>query len=322
VRTVGPGLALAVLLSAIVVVAASQGLVSTGLALGLLVVPYLILFGFCARWLFKGCIVVKPNQVILRGYMHVIDKEGHRKTAYIRQYVPRAEWNSISVEGLFFPAVTWSRYGETIIFGHVSRAYLLRKLLAAPRAEFDRTLPLSPLLVFFVGTAKRLGAAINTGIEAIARLIPGTRPHLTATMRWVLRATRRAAHAIGRRLVALSVGSRSVAIEYARFVAFCRRYLLDQCSTEIRGERAAFYLQTLGQAHIVLPRTYGPLTYGPQANDDNIWMLHPSIHSVDDITRRIPQHTFEKLWFENVLRNIDVSDVTAGELTRIPASAN
>ncbi len=317
IRTVGPGLALAVVLSAIIAVAASHGLVSTGLALGLLVVPNLILVGFYARWLFRGCIVVKPNQVILRGYMHVIDKNGHRRTAYIRQYVPRTEWSSLSVEGLFFPAVTWNRPGETIVFGQVSRPYLLRKLLAAPRAEFDETLALHPLLVLLVGTTKRLGAAINTGVEAIARLIPGTRPHLTAATRWMLRATRRATHAIGRRLVALSGGSRSLAIEYACFVAFCRRYLLDRRTTDVKSERAAFYLQTLEQTRIVLPRTVGP-----QANDDSIWILHPSIRSVDDITRRIPQRTFERLWFENVLKDIDLSDGAAGELARISVTAN
>ena len=325
--TVGPGLALAVLLSAIIVIAASQGLVSTGLALGLLVVPNLILVGFCARWLFQGCIVVKPNQVILRGYMHIIDKKGHRKRAYIRQYVPRTEWSSISVEGLFFPTVTWTHHGVTIIFGQVGRAYLLRKLLAAPRAEFDRTLPLNPLLACAIGTTKRFGAAVDTGIETIAGLIPGTRPHLTAATRWVQRTTRRATRAIGRRLVTLCGGSRSVTIEYARFVAFCRQFLLDKRSTELRSERAIFYLQALGQAQIVLPRTYDPLSYGPQTvgqqtNDDSIWMLHPSIHSVDDITRRIPQRTFEQLWLENVLRNIDTNDAKAGDLTRIPVSAN
>ena len=133
IRTVGPGLALAVVLSAIIIVAASHSLVSTGLALGLLVVPNLILVGFYARWLFKGCIVVKPNQVILRGYMHVIDKNGHRRTAYIRQYVPRTEWSSLSVEGLFFPAVTWNCHGETIVFGQVRQAVLAAQAVGLHR---------------------------------------------------------------------------------------------------------------------------------------------------------------------------------------------
>ena len=317
IRTVGPGLALSSLLSALIVVAAGQGLVSTGLALGLLVVPNLILAGFCARWLFRGYMVVKPNQVILRGYMHVIDKDGHRKKAYIRRHVPRAEWSSISVEGLFFPAVIWSRGDETVVFGHVGRAYLLRKLLAAPRAEFDKTLTLHPLLVFAIGVAKRLGAAINAGTETVARLLPGTRPHLTAATQWMLRATRRAIRAIGRRLVALSAGSRPPAIEYARFVAFCQRYLLDRHAADVRSERTVFYLQTLEQASIVLPWSAGP------RDDDRFpWVLHPAIRSVDDITRRIPQRTFEQLWFEDVLTEIDWSDAATGELARFPAAAH
>jgi hypothetical protein len=317
IRTVGPGLALAILLSAIIVVAASQGLVSTGLALGLLVVPNLILVGFCARWLFKGCIVVKPNQVVLRGYMHVIDKDGHCKRAYIRQYVPRSEWSSISLEGLLFPTVTWNHQGDTIVFGQVSRPYLLRKLLTAPRAEFDNTLTLHPLLVFFIGTAKRLGIAISAGMEAITRLIPGPCPRLTAATYWTLRVTRRVTHAIGRRLVMLSGESRSLAIEYARFVAFCQRYLLDKHATEVRSERATFYLQTLEQARIVFP-----WTAGPQADEMSPWMLHPAIHSVEDITRRITQRTFEQLWLETVLMGIGLSDSATGELARIPVTAH
>ena len=65
-----------------------------------------------------------------------------------------------------------------------------------------------------------------------------------------------------------------------------------------------------------------PRTVGPQANDDSIWVLHSSIHSVDDITRRIPQRTFEQLWFENVLKDIDLGEGAAGELTRIPVTAH
>ena len=308
IRTVGPGLALASLLSALIVVAASHGLVSTGLALGLLVVPNLILVGFYARWLIRGCIVVKPNQVILRGYMHVIDKDGHRRKAYIKQYVPRTEWRSISVEGLFFPAVTWNRYGETFVFGYVSRPHLLRKLLATPHAAFDKTLTLSPPLMFFIGSTKRLGAAVSAGTEAVARLFPGTRPHLTAITRWALHAARRAVYAIGKRLVTLSGGSRPPAVEYARFVAFCQRYLLDRRAADAKSERISFYMQTLEQACIVLP-----WTAGPQADDYFPWVLHPAIHSVDDITQRIPQRTFEQRWFENVLAEIDWGDAAAGK---------
>jgi hypothetical protein len=317
IRTVGPGLALAVLLSTVIVFATSHGLISTGLALGLLVVPNLILVGFYAGWLFRGCIVVKPNQMILRGYMLVIDKDGHRRKAYIRRYVPRTEWSSISMEGLFFPAVIWNRCDEAVVFGQVSRAYLLRKLLATPRAEFDKTLTLHPLLVFTIGSTRRLGAAVNAATEAVARRLPGTRPHLTAATRWALRATRRAIRAIGRRLVTLSGGSRPPAIEYARFVAFCQRYLLDRHAADGRSERTVFYLQTLEQASIVLP-----WMAGPQADDHFPWVLDPAIHSVDDITQRIPQCTFEQLWFENVLTEIDLGDTALGELARIPATAH
>jgi hypothetical protein len=189
--------------------------------------------------------------------------------------------------------------------------------LAAPRAEFDKTLTLHPLLVFYMDTTKRFGAAIRTGMEAIARLLPGTRPTLTAATRWTLRVMRRAAYAIGRRLVTLTSGSRSVAIEYARFVAFCQRYLLDRHAADARNESTAFYLQTLERASIVLP-----WTAGPQANDCFPWVLHPAIHSVDDIIRRIPQRTFERLWFENVLMDIDLGDTAPGELARIPVTAH
>jgi hypothetical protein len=57
---------------------------------------------------------------------------------------------------------------------------------------------------------------------------------------------------------------------------------------------AGFYWKILRDACVV---------YGPAPST---WMLHPRIQSVDDITRRIPQRTFEQRWFEKLLQDIDV----------------
>jgi hypothetical protein len=197
--------------------------------------------------------------------------------------------------------VTWSREEETIVLEQLGRPDLLRKLLAAPAAPFDSLLSLGPLPLALLALAKALKLLIGRGIAGIAHLYPPARPHLDAVARWALCQTRRTVRALGVHLVALSGGSGSLALEYARFVAFCRHYLLGRRLSAAKGDLAAFYWQTLREACVV----YGQ---APSA-----WMLHPHIQSVDDITRRIPQRTFKRLWFENLLHDLDAGDGTDGD---------
>lgn len=296
-RTVGPGLILAMLLSASIVVATNHELVSPGVALRLHLVPNGVLLGFCASWLLKGSIVVKPNQVVLQGWTKVIDQEGRRKYVQIRQAVPRSEWDSLAIEGLFYATVTWSHDGKTIVFERLSRPDLLRKLLAAPAGPFDGILSLGPLPLVLMGLAKALKLAIGLGIAAITRLCPSARPVLDAAARWAFRQARRGIRTLGVYLVTLFGGSRSLALEYARFVAFCRHYLLGRRLAVVHGDLASFYWKTLQRACVV---------YGPAPST---WVLHPYIQSVDDIKRRIPQRTFERMWFENLFQDLIADDM-------------
>ena len=303
-RTVGPGLILAMLFSTGIVFVTNREMISPGVALRLHLVPNLVLLGFCTRWWLQGSIVVKPNQVVLQGWTKVVDSEGRKRLAPTRQYIPRSEWSSITVKGLFFATVTWSHEGETVVFERLGRPDLLRKLLAAPAARFDSLLSLGPLPLALIALAKALKLVIGKGIAAVARLYPPARPYLNAVARWALCQTRRAIRSLGVHLVALSGGSRSLALEYARFVAFCRHYLLGRRLAVVTGDLASFYWRTLQQACVV---------YGQAPSS---WMLHPHIQSVDDIKQRIPQRAFERMWFENLLRDIDAGDVTRGDVSR------
>ena len=304
IRTIGPGLVLAMLLSAAIVLATNSEMISPDVALCLHLIPNGVLLGFCTRWLLQGSIVVKPNQVVLQGWTRVVDSEGRKRFVRIRQSIPRSEWCSITVKGLFYATVIWSNEEETIVFERLGRPDLLRKLLAAPAARFDSMLSLGPLMMVLLALAKALKLVIGRGIAAVAHLYPPARPYLNAVACWALRQTRRTVRAIGVHLVALSGRSGSVALEYARFVAFCRHYLLGRQLAVVRDDLASFYWRTLKQACVV----YGQAPY--------TWILHPHIRSVDDITQRISQRTFERLWFENLLYDLDAGDVTRGGLTR------
>ena len=100
----------------------------------------------------------------------------------------------------------------------------------------------------------------------------------------------------------VSGGSGTLALEYARFVAFCRHYLLGRRLAVVKGDLGSFYWKTLQESCVV---------YGQAPST---WMLHPHIQSVDDITRRIPQRTFERMWFENLLCDLDVGEQSRGGL--------
>jgi hypothetical protein len=306
-RTVGPGLALAMLLAAAIVVAANHGLISPGLALRLHLVPNLVLLGFCTRWHLQGSVVVKPNQVVLQGWARVIDGWGRSRPVQIRHVVPRDEWGAIAVDGLFFATVTCAREGETIVVERLGRPDLLRKLLAAPSARYDSLLPLGPLPLALIVLARVLKLAIGAAIGAVARLCPAARPHLVAAAQWALRHARRAIRTLGVHLVALSGGSSSLTLEYARFVAFCRHYLLGRRLAVVRGDLAAFYWKTLREACVV---------YGQAPST---WILHPRVQSVEDIKQRIPQRAFERMWFDNLLQDIDSVALGPGEPIRIRA---
>ena len=171
-RTIGPGLILAMLLSATIVFATNHEMISPGVALRLHLIPNGVLFGFCARWLLHGSIVVKPNQVVLQGWTKMVDREGRKRYTQLRRFVPRSEWSTITVKGLFFATVTWSHEGETVVFERLGRPDLLRKLLAAPAARFDSLMSLGPLPLALLALAKALKLAIGWGFGAVARLYP------------------------------------------------------------------------------------------------------------------------------------------------------
>jgi hypothetical protein len=318
-RTIGPGLFLAMLLSAAIVLAATRGLISPDVALRMHLIPNGLLLAFCGRWLLQGSVVVKPNQVVLQGWARTVDREGRKRFVQIQQSIPRSEWSSITVKGLFYATVTWSSEEETIVFERLGRPDLLRKLLAAPAARFDSLLSLGPLPLALLALAKALKLLIGRGMAGIAHLHPPARPYLDAVARWALCQTRHMVHAVGVHLVALSGGSGSLALEYARFVAFCRHYLLGRRLAVVKGDLGSFYWKALREACVV---------YGQAPST---WMLHPHIQTVDDITQRIPRRTFERMWFENLLHDLDAGDLSltgkdstlgtlagGGERARIP----
>jgi hypothetical protein len=305
-RTVGPGLVLAMLISALIVVATNHEVISPGVALRLHLVPNLVLLGFCARGQLQGSVVVKPNQVVLQGWAKVTGRRGRSRLVQIKHAVPRDEWGTIAVDGLFTATVTCACEGGTIVVERLGRPDLLRKLLAAPSARYDSLLPLGPLPLALIVLAKALKLAIAAGIAAVARLCPAARPHLTAAARWTLGLMRRAIRTLGVHLVALSGGSSSLALEYARFVAFCRHYLLGRRLAVVKGDLAAFYWKTLREACVV---------YGQAPST---WMLHPRVQSIEDIKQRIPQRAFERMWFDNLLQDIDSVALGPGEPTCVP----
>jgi hypothetical protein len=303
IRTVGPGLILAMLLSAAIVLSSNYEMISPSIALRLHLVPNLVLLGACARWLLQGSIVVKPNQVVLQGWTKVVDREGRKRYVQIRRSIPRSEWNSIAVKGLFFASVTWSDEGETIVLERLGRPDLLRKLLVVPAGPFDSLLSLKPLPLLLVALIQVLKLATVRAIAAIGRLCPQSSPYLNAAARWALRQARHAIRVLGVHLVTLTGGSRSTALEYARFVAFCRHYLMGRRLAVVKDERASFYWRILKEACVI---------YGYASSE---WILHPRIQSLDDITERIPQRTFERMWFENLLQDVDIGNLGQGRFT-------
>jgi hypothetical protein len=127
---VGPGLLLAMLLAAGVIVSAHRGMISAPVALRLHLLPNLVLAAFYACWRTEGRLVLKPNQVVLQGWAKVKPESGRARRAYVQRHVPRSEWHTLHVSGLLLGTVTWTDgKGTTIVLRHLSRAMLLKQLL-------------------------------------------------------------------------------------------------------------------------------------------------------------------------------------------------
>ena len=181
--TLGPRSILAMLLSASIVVATNYGLVAPDVALRLHLVSGGVLLVLCLCWWLEGSVVVKPNQVILQGWTKVVDGWGRKRVVPIRESVPRCEWRSLTVTGQFFATVIWCHDGKVVVFERLSRPDLLRKLLAAPEAQFDSMPSLRPLPLALVALARALKLAIGKGIAEVARWVPPARTHLDAAAR-------------------------------------------------------------------------------------------------------------------------------------------
>jgi len=193
----GPGLLLAMLLAAAVVLAADRGLISTHTALGLQVVPNLILAAFCRRWSVAGRAEVKPNQVVLQGRAIVLDQNGRARRAYVRHHIPKSEWHTLQVSGLLLATLTWTRPGETIVLERLSQPYLLRHLLHAERRAWA-----SPSLTQRLYTRRARGLALlrafallrlfcHAGLALVRRLHPRAAPGLERAVQHCLRHARR-----------------------------------------------------------------------------------------------------------------------------------
>ena len=193
----GTGLLLAMLLAAGVVLVASRGLIPASTALGLHLIPNLVLAAFCVRWLATGHVVVKPNQVVIQGWAKVLAENGRARHAYVRRHVPRSEWHTLQVSGLLLATLTWTHQGETIVLRHLGQAYLLRHLLHPQRRVWANT---SLTQRLYTHRARGLGLlrafallrlVCHVGVAIVRRLYPEAAPGLERAVRRCLRRARR-----------------------------------------------------------------------------------------------------------------------------------
>ena len=221
--------------------------------------------------------------------MHRVDQDGSHRHLYTQKHIPRAEWSSITTEGLIYPTVSWHCLGETVTLEHVTRARLLQRLLFASESEFDQAPSPSALILVLIGLARtlqaigalawRLGVALFAGTVWLARW---GWPHLRRAAHWMVRSIRQHIQERQTRAQAPQTSLPLPTPEYRQFVRFCREHLFDG-DPSFQVDMGDFYREILEQARIISKRPNG---YGLGA-------LHPRIQCIDDITRRITFEAFE-----------------------------
>ena len=298
ILSVGPRLAAAVALAVLIFKVNDSGLVSHRLGLWLYFVPILILAYAHLRWLLRGHIAVTRRQIVFRGWVRKRDEDGNTKWIHTRRMVPRSEWGSITVEGLIFPNVTWEKFGDSFVFERVGRPRRLCALLRSSEDTFDEGLSLGMLAVIallFIGLAKTLKLLVET--------LKWSWPHLRATGSWVLRRARQGLRTTQRQLTVTADQALSPASEYSRFIAFCQNEVFAAGLLQARNRQAILYMEILEQAHILHRRVNGRV----------VWRLHPRIQSIEDITSRISQRTFEQARFRALLAEVDLDKITQSD---------
>jgi hypothetical protein len=185
------------LLAAGVILLADRGLITVSVALGLNLVPNLVLGAFCASWLAAGHVIVTPNQVVLHGWAKVIYEDGQIRRVYLRRYIPRAQWHTLQISGLLLATVTWTDHNETIVLQHLGQTYLLKHLLHARKRIWGSS---SLTQRLYAHRASGLGLLrafallrilFNAGISLVRRIYPKAAPGLERAARRCLRRARR-----------------------------------------------------------------------------------------------------------------------------------
>jgi hypothetical protein len=307
VLTLGPGLVLALAFIVLIAMAVGDGLISGDIALWLLILPGVILAGSYLRWLSKGSISIGRDQVVVRGPMTVTDPERGSRRVRATKYLPRQYWNSLMIEGVLFPTLTWTRFGETVQFGRVMQPHRIRKLLTSPEGQFGRGLGPTTSEVLLFGLVMglkltgsllwRMTVALSVGALWLARW---TWPHLKAA---VSRIRGGASDADMQRVASPSASSLSLH-DYQRFVAFCQsRFFGEEVEQIPTDDEVDLYLEVLERVHVVQKHV----------NGHSVWTLRPCIEHLDDITKRVSQQVFERIRLQSRTSGTSLTEDTLGE---------
>jgi hypothetical protein len=119
-------------------------------------VPVLIVLIATVRWRLKGVLIVKPDEIVLRGWLLQTDAQGHARRRYTREHVARSGWDAIRIEGVLYPRVVWSRFVRNIVFEQVGRPRLLHSLLTSTPGTFEQHVTPGPVVLALLG----LGSAL------------------------------------------------------------------------------------------------------------------------------------------------------------------